>query len=872
MKIQPLEKNIKSLIGDQTSYFSVPDYQRPYRWTREHINDFWSDICTAYDNHEENYFLGSLILIRKPDGNEFELVDGQQRLTTITIFLAVLRDYFAENNKNDLANKIQNEFICKEGKYRLQVSEGRLDFENYVSSGLHSLGNKKPIALNPHVISTVACLRDNIRSKEEELQRSDKQALDYLEALYEFFMDKTLVVNIIAEDLSSAYTIFETINQRGEGLETDELLKNYLLKRLHEEVSRHNRLNKDSQKNFEAEKQALLEGYRYIKGLLGEEISMQELLRFHWTAVFGIKPKTNLYKEIISYIKSKNAPSNEFIRDWKDTADCFVSLSEGDWFRSLNFETRNNLKLLWNVNHREWLPVLIAARRQDYDKESFQELVGIVERMYALFWIAGHFSSKIKNPTLSLIREYINKQMPVSEIGDYVETIMQKSRVLSHFIESIEGDCYGSSWCAYALSKYEYTLTDNSMNKDIDPSTTQIEHVLPQSMTSQEWKRNFTDDDHERLVDTIGNLTLLIGGVKEKNKSKNQTASNKSFEEKKKIYLGETLGDGVSAFQMTQDLKGYGDWTVANIEARSRRIRESLCKVWGVTEASLENENKIDTGENNLITSGELKVLSELAALLPIVPDVEILEVPQSLSEDDNIVRSRRAYIEGSYVNLISDDLPLCCGIWRRVFGDRPAMTYLFIQWDDSITESLKSLMDDYDSGSALVGWEYDVESDAFLCKFTDDPVEMEIKLKEAYSLATKYNKLLSELDFGTGRSRTKKRKGSYPIPELRERLTETLERETPLTPRLKVFFRILLSERRKFKREEIKELLREAGVGSNKGGAGTYLSNISQFITKSDNDHLRQIIDYRSEDFAGAHKDDYYLRDEYRDLVSGLL
>jgi uncharacterized protein with ParB-like and HNH nuclease domain len=871
MNIQPLEKNIKSLIGDQSSYFTIPDYQRPFRWGEEKIDDFWNDIITAYDNNEENYFLGSLILIRS---NDYEVVDGQQRLTTITIFLAVMRDYFAQNGKIELAEKIQNEFICKDGKYRLQVRpEDKLNFINSILKGVSSLNGINNSSLGENFVNAVEYLQNNIQTKGEELLSEGKDLSKYLEDLYNYFMDKTLVVSMIAEDLSSAYTIFETINNRGEQLETDELLKNFLLKRLQEEVARHNKQNPQSEKNFDAEKQALLSGYKYIRGIAGENIEMQELLRHHWTAIMGIKPKNNLYKEIINYIKGRNISSEDFIREWKQSSDYYASLLGGSKYEELSSIAKNNLKLLWGLNHSEWLPVLIAARRNNFSNIDFEELIYQSERAYTLFFIAGYTTVKIKNPTMALIRDYINKNKSIEEIKEYFANIIRKAMVLTRFNDSINSDCYGQYWCRYVLAKYEYCLTDSSVTKKIDFNSTQIEHILPQTMSAKAWKDNFTKEEHENLVNTIGNLTLLSGGVK--NKSKNQAASNKSFKEKIEVYSGIKLGDGLCAFQMTQNLSHYNDWTPSTIRKRAKKIIDKLKEEWKISDEDIKNEKNVDTGEEGLISNKEIEDIKKIVDLLEAETGVKLEKVPDVI-DDKDIIHSKRK-IRESCIDLVLNDSPIWFGFWRGEVGEMSFCTYLYIQWDDRYEEYLKQLFDDQFAGKILSGWIFD-DTDAhfFFRKVNFDNKEDVVRqLKEAQIIVEKYNNELKEIeieDQDDDFDYEEKKKGNYPDDILKMKLTEALKRDTPLTPRLINFLELLLSKQKTFSREKIKEELFRRGVGDDVGQAGRYLSNISQFITKDDNDFLRQVIDFEAGNWAGAKKDNYIIIDKYRELLKDVL
>ena len=112
---------------------------------------------------------------------------------------------------------------------------------------------------------------------------------------------------------------------------------------------------------------------------------------------------------------------------------------------------------------------------------------------------------------------------------------------------------------------------------------------------------------------------------------------------------------------------------------------------------------------------------------------------------------------------------------------------------------------------------------------------------------------------------------GNLNVAELQAKLTETLQRQSDLIPRFKKFLEILLSEDRIFNREEIKRRLSK-DIGEDEGQTGRYLSNISQFITKRDNSHLRQIINFDSGGYHGAQKNNYQINTQYRELVKSIL
>jgi hypothetical protein len=124
----------------------------------------------------------------------------------------------------------------------------------------------------------------------------------------------------------------------------------------------------------------------------------------------------------------------------------------------------------------------------------------------------------------------------------------------------------------------------------------------------------------------------------------------------------------------------------------------------------------------------------------------------------------------------------------------------------------------------------------------------------------------------GATRSSFSLEKGDFDSLVLKEKVRATLARQSDLTPRLVCFLEILLSENRVFGREEVKQKLYQQGIGSDFSQTGRYLSSISQFLTKTSNPHLRQVIDFTSGGPAGETKDNYQLLSEYRELVQSLV
>lgn len=710
MKITNLEqRTLGELLRNQRHTYVIPDYQRPYSWEKKEIEEFMEDILDAYRRTQEEYFLGSFILIEKDPGREFDIVDGQQRFTTTSVLLSVMRDLLQEKDMTK-AREIQEQILQHSGQPTLITrQQDRAAYEHTFlkvgSDTAHDL-SRLPESF------TIA--RSLLR---ERLIEFSAQGGD-IAALASFVLDRVSVVLIVTADLNAAYTIFERINYRGQELAAKDLLKNYLLNTLLQELKQRETDAERVQTLFQRESGTFLSLWQRAEDA---ELDMDESLILHREAVTGQRTKRDLFKEITNLILDTNLGAVGFLHDWLKTVDAYTSLTQGAIFSMLAPSTQNNIRLLKYGGNRYWQAILIAAVRMGYDKSSLDSLVFHIERLFALSRIAGDASTILRDPAMLIIREYILQKKSVESIAVVCEQYLDRFQAIERAITNLRGDCYSASWCRYALAKFEYALTDASMAREIRfDKTVQIEHILPQTMTSPEWQKHFSSTEQHELVNTLGNLTLLIGSTEEKNTSKNQSASNKPFAEKIAIYTGQTLNDGTSAFAMTTDLKRYDAWTPEIIRTRTEEILRTLLGAW-------------------------------------------------KLNLDD--VQARATARKDSF--------------------DHPSLSYAV---------------------------------------------------------------------------------GTYSESELRERLRTTMQEDGKVNGYFRILLSVLVNEVEPMEREALRDALFSAGLGDTQTRTGHLMSNISQFLTKKENDHLRQIVRFSADVRPGAPKDNYFIPEEYKTFVASVL
>ena len=711
MKIKQLEQTtIHNLLSGGTA-LRIPDYQRPYTWKDWMVAEFFEDIASAMERGESEYFLGSLIFV-SPTTAEFEILDGQQRLTTSIILLAMLRDALHDSHPK-LSQTIQTSYLLHNGVPTLRTrSEDHSAFRRVFLSDGHRVVDSDLSRLPKAFSAAVSTFHSLIETELESDKEFPKRLLD-------FFLHHVHFVIMVTDEISSAYTIFETINNRGTALEAKDLLKNYLLKELYEYCQKQSNDPTAQKALFEQETEEFRSNWQRAESSI---IPLNDALILHREACTGVRTRKDLFKEITLLIREQKQQPIAFMDDWLRSIEAYQSLVQGELFQSFSNTTRNTIRLLQSSGNRYWQPVLVAAVRDGYASEDIEKLVYELERWIALSRIAGFAATKLRDPSLQIVRAYLHEKKPIEQIHIFIEQFLSKFRIGERAFQNLMGDCYNQSWCRYVLAKYEYELADASVDRTIPfDRTVQIEHILPLRMTATQWTALFDPQSHDRLVNTIGNLTLLIGNARQLKSSKNQQASNKPFAEKLRVYLGLAQNDGVSAFHMTSGLSGMNEWTPEVIEKRQKKMVQALAKTWGISEEQIEQQAE---------------------------------EYKEAFAQEHSHV----SFEEGS---------------------------------------------------------------------FTDS--------------------------------------------ELEERLRITLSEDSTVIPRFVVMLKILLIWV-VLMRDDLRDQMFEAGVGDNIGQTGRFMSNISQLLTKTGNEHLRQLIQFDADVRVGAKKDGYTIPSQYRSLIARVL
>ncbi len=384
---KPDAKTIIKIFGDADSYYQIPDYQRPYSWEDEQIEQLWDDLYSAMESGEESYFLGPIILIKTKDGY-FEVVDGQQRLTTLTILFCVLRDLY----KNDLekldtalVNSIRDavESLVK-GKHRLKLttqSHHQIEFENEILNEVTILTTEptKKEREKDKFKNAALIFKEKLKDMEK------KDGIEKVKKFAEYILKNVEMITITCSEQAYAIRLFQVLNTRGLDLTPADLIKSHLYSNLSED----------------ADKNAFISTWDQIEALSKQmEESITDLLTYYEYFLLAQNPKRSLYEELIDKFKGQDPKS--VIYKFKKFVDCFDEI-----YRMKSFDEIYQMKSkvvfsLWYLpNQVFWKAILTTAKYIDFD--DFDGLCKELRRMYYSYWIAGYTTSKVKQLSFNLI-------------------------------------------------------------------------------------------------------------------------------------------------------------------------------------------------------------------------------------------------------------------------------------------------------------------------------------------------------------------------------------------------------------------------------------------------------------------------------------
>ncbi len=582
---KPQSLTIKQLFGNTDALYQIPRYQRPYSWGNEQLEKLWDDLIEAQEN-DPNYFLGSIITAKAEDSGKYlDIVDGQQRLTTLLILLCVYRDKYPNINSEVLEENIDAvdvNIIKTSIKYNDRLERLRLKTHSHHESNFNNYILKEGAAIQNNFP-----FKKDLRNNENPSFKFQNTAAFFNEKLenigeedaghfINYLFNNVKIIRIDCQNVSFAIKLFQVLNDRGLDLSNSDLIKSYLIGRIH-------KLYDDEEVKKQKENQ-FMDDWKACENIaIDTNESLNELFVLYEYFLLAENPKKSLYDELENQFKDKDP--NEVINDFK----AFISLYKNDVYNREDAVMYSFWYLRWSMY---WRSIVITALHTKYPK--YEEFLLVFKRYYYLNWIAGNTLTKIKQISFNIIK-WIKEKESLSFIKAQLDNNLEDNNTIKRAIESLESDLYFEAWCKPLYYLIEYNQQDNPAFLDMSDSNIHIEHILPRAFDKKEEWNHFKEvDDIGSWIHTGGNLTLLSG-------KKNIDAKNFGFSLKIKAYDGtgnhSKTDKKVTSFKITQNIvndfhanKYNKDWTT---EAMNDRWKWFCSQVEEILEIDLSEIKKI---------------------------------------------------------------------------------------------------------------------------------------------------------------------------------------------------------------------------------------------------------------------------------------
>ncbi len=558
----------RKLMGNGLTY-RVPRFQRDYSWGEDEWEDLWHDILGTIDpDGEPAHYMGYLVL-QSTDDREFDIIDGQQRLTTLSILV--------------LAALSQLKRLIKEGKDAGRTQQridglrhtyvGFLDPVTLVSQSKLTLNRNNDSYFQTYLVPLVDRLpRRGFKASEHLLRKAfewfDKRIREFSQShsdqglgvasLVERMSDKLFFTVITVTDELNAYKVFETLNARGVRLSSTDLLKNYLFSLLHREGE------------HEHEIAALEDRWEKIIGRLGAE-SFPDFLRIHWISRWSFVRQSDLFKTIRQQVTNREE-AFALLQSMEEDMDTYLALTQPE-ASGWKPELREFARTLRMFSVRQPLPLLLAARRTLSDPD-FAVLVRTIVMISFRYNVIGNLQSGEQERAYHSSAQRITKGDEAS-----VDSIILGLRSVYPSDDRFRAAFASKSVSVkqsrnrrvvrYILAKLESQASGHHI--DFESGSVSLEHICPTN-PFEGWEQ-FTDEEIESLTSRIGNMLLLETNL-------NRHIGNSPYSIKRPAYAK-------SALHSPRDLAEIcEDWTPDRIDVRQQEMARTATSIWRVSQLS----------------------------------------------------------------------------------------------------------------------------------------------------------------------------------------------------------------------------------------------------------------------------------------------
>lgn len=552
-------KTYRQLMGNGLRY-EIPKFQRDYSWEAEYWDDLWQDIKALLADEDNEHYMGYLVL-QTSNNKEFQIIDGQQRLTTMS--LLILSTLKCLKELVDSGIEAENNLKRKDSLLNSYI--GYVDPVTLISNNKLKLNRNSDDYYKQHLVLLKELPLRNTNSSEKHMRecfnwyydriKKEFNTGESLAAFIDNIVDKLFFTVIEVTDQLNAFKVFETLNARGVQLSSADLLKNYLF------------FVVDETKPHISEIEELENIWSKIVGKLGEQ-KFEDYLRYYWNSINKSVGKKNLFKNVKGNIKSKEQVF-ELIRNLNDTADLYLAIQnpEDEFWRDKP-EIRKSLKELKLFQIRQINSLFLSALR-NLEVENFRKLAKICSVISFRYNIIGGLNPNAQEDVYNTVALKISSNKRF-EVADFQSIYVSDLNFENDFsTKEFKNTTRNHKIVKYILSKIEGYQHKNEIDPESDLFT--IEHILPEN-ADDTWG-NFTFEEINRSVYRMGNLTLL-------ERKLNREAGQKGYVEKIVLFAQ-------SNSELTKTLPdNFNTWNEDKLAARQRELAKHAKAIWKIQELS----------------------------------------------------------------------------------------------------------------------------------------------------------------------------------------------------------------------------------------------------------------------------------------------
>ncbi|MFD8349487.1 DUF262 domain-containing protein [Streptomyces coelicoflavus] len=557
---------IGQLLSSSGDPIVVPRVQRPYSWETPEVKELWEDIIGFSQRYpgtsivSREYFMGAVVGQMQTDqnGRKVEILDGQQRLATLTILMSVLRDKLQPFDAN-AANVIQSQNIEKfvqlgaPAQYLLTLNRvDRTFFRREIQESPR--GDAPDIKSASH--SLIRKARLFFEKKFDDFLEREVNATEVTLAfrLHSIINSNLKVVFIHSDTWDDVSDVFERLNDRGKGLSTLNLLRNHVLS-----------------KAPEHQQEDIEQAWEQVYSLSQSASKVDTFLRHVWITYRGDVKKQSLFKEIKAVM---DTPSTvEVLRDpYKFSLQL---ASDADLYKEIMNARHSDpacarwLRAIQTMNATSLMPAALACSE---DRLTTQEAAHLLRALVTTFVrysiITGGDSSSLETAAYK-VAQHVRGGGSLDSALDILRPLLRTDDAVIESFENLTVPSSKSGYQRHLLEELENHLSDQTGHADgglektaSDAKVLWIEHIYPQH-PGRHWDRW---EEHDSVANRMGNLTLV-------HKKLNGAAGNKPFVEKVRIYA-------LSGVKLNDYLTELASWTPSEVESRQKVLAKMAPEVW----------------------------------------------------------------------------------------------------------------------------------------------------------------------------------------------------------------------------------------------------------------------------------------------------